>query len=150
MPGERGPALRAGPVVIDASVAVEYLVALSLTRQAAAVFRAVVDHDVELLAPDLIYPESTSALRRLVALRAIDGVAAGTALANLLQLPITTAGTKSLVEGAWEIREAVTVYDACYAALARELEAPLITADQRLVRALRQIDRRVTFLGDVA
>lgn len=149
MPGERGQALRGGPVVIDASVAVEYLVALSLTRHAAAVFQAVLDRDAELWAPDLLYAESASAFRRLVALKAIDAGAAGTALQDLLQLPILTTGTKALMEDAWRLRESLTVYDACYAALAHELDAPLVTADQRLVRALRQVNRRVTFLGDV-
>jgi hypothetical protein len=61
----------AGPVIVDASVAVEYLVAFSMTRQAQALFRTSVDGDVELWAPDLLYPESVSALRRLVRVRAV-------------------------------------------------------------------------------
>jgi predicted nucleic acid-binding protein len=114
-----------GPVVIDASVAVEYVIAISLTIQAQALFRATVDRDVELWVPDLLYPESVSAVRRLLRLRAITTAAADAAVARLVQLPLTISGTSGFVVRAWQLRDAVTPYDACYAALAETLDAAI-------------------------
>jgi predicted nucleic acid-binding protein len=142
--------LLAGPVVIDASVAVEYLVAISLTAQAEALFRSVVDQDVELWAPDLLYPESVSALRRLLRLRAIGPQAAETAVGRLSRLPLTSTGTGSLMMRAWELRQAVTPYDACYVALAEALRVPFVTADRKLIRALSNREIRAVYLGDLS
>ncbi len=143
-------ALLAGPVVIDASVAVEYLVAISLTAQAQALFRSVVDRDVELWAPDLLYPESVSALRRLLRLRAIGSQAAETAVGQLSRLPLTSTGTGGLMVRAWELRQAITPYDACYVGLAEALRAPFVTADRKLIRALSHHEVRAVFLGDLS
>jgi predicted nucleic acid-binding protein len=140
----------AGPVIVDASVAVEYLVAFSMTRQAQALFRTSVDGDVELWAPDLLYPESVSALRRLVRVRAVRLEAAATAVRDLVQLPLTIAGTSGLAEHAWQLRDMMTPYDACYVALAHALDGPVVTADRRLARAAAASGGRAVFLGDLA
>ena len=137
-------------MVVDASVAVEYVVAISLTTHAQALFRATVDRDVELWAPDLLYAESVSAVRRLLRLRAISTVAADAAVARLTQLPLTISGTSGLMARAWQLRDTVTPYDACYAALAETLDAPFVTADRRLARALAPRGTRALFLGDLA
>ncbi|MGH7335356.1 MAG: type II toxin-antitoxin system VapC family toxin [Candidatus Rokuibacteriota bacterium] len=139
-----------GPVVIDASVAVEYLIRSALTPHAQALLRSVVDHDVELWAPALLYPESVSALRKLSRLRAITTTEAHQAVEDLCRLPITTTGTRDLMARAWALREAVTAYDACYTALAEALGAPFVTADQRLTRALRGIGADGIYLGTLS
>lgn len=54
---------------------------------------------------------------------------------DLLALPVELFGHAPLARRAWELRSAVTAYDACYVALAEALEAPLATLDQRLARA---------------
>lgn len=41
----------------------------------------------------------------------------------------------SLLDGIWALRGNVTAYDAAYVALARLLDAPLITRDTRLAGA---------------
>jgi predicted nucleic acid-binding protein len=139
-----------GPVVVDASVAVEYLIAISLSAPAQALFRATVDRDVELWAPDLLYPECVSAMRRLYRLRAITRTAAETAVGRLVQLPLTISGTRDFTARAWQLRDTVTPYDACYAALAETLEAPFITADRRFARSLAPQGARAVFLGDLS
>jgi predicted nucleic acid-binding protein len=140
----------AGPVVIDASVAVEYLVSLPLTPWAQSIFRKTVGQDFELWAPDLIYAESVSALRRMVRLGAIRATAGETAVARLVQLPIATAATRDLMPEAWRLRDVITPYDACYAALAAVLEAPFVTADRALARALTARGKRAVFLGELS
>ncbi len=104
----RSPTTLRGPVVIDASVAVEYLVSSPLTPHAQALLRSVVERDVELWAPDLLYVESVSALRKLSRLRAITPSEAHQAVEDLRLLPIATTGTRDLMTRVWALRETVT------------------------------------------
>lgn len=123
-------------VVVDASVVVEYLVDLALTEQATLLFRRLDDADpIELWAPDLLHVEIASALRKLVRRKAISARDGERSLRNLLRLPLCTTGMAGILLDAWKIRDRVTPYDAMYLLLARELDAPLVTADIRLARA---------------
>ena len=97
-PAEPRLAALTGPVVVDASVTVEYLVGLSFTTQAEAIFRSVVDRDTDLWGPDLLYAESVSALRKLLRLRVITREAAEAAVGHLMRLPLTIVGTGGLME----------------------------------------------------
>jgi predicted nucleic acid-binding protein len=118
--------------------------------RAQAVFRATTGHEIELWAPDLIYPESVSALRRLVRLRAIPASAGDVAVGHLIELPIAIVPTRGLVRQTWPLRDVLTSYDACYAVLAEALEAPFITADRPLAKALSARGKRAVFLGDLS
>lgn len=135
--------------MMDASVVVEYLVALTFTERATAVFRAVVERELELWAPDLMYPESVSALRRMVRVGAIPPRSGESAVRRLIALPIGIASTRDLMIPAWHLRNTVIPYDACYVALTDALDAPVITADQALVEALRARGGRTLFLGNL-
>lgn len=54
---------------------------------------------------------------------------------QLSALPIRRYRHASLLAGIWSLRGHLTAYDAAYVALARLLEATLITRDERLARA---------------
>jgi predicted nucleic acid-binding protein len=124
-------------VVIDASVAVEFLVQLKYTAHADLLFGELGEPEstLQLWAPDLLFPESASALRKLVLLKAITAAAATATVDRLGRLPVATTGTAALLADAWRMRHNVTIYDACYLALAQRLDAPFVTADERLVRS---------------
>jgi len=94
-----------GQIVIDASVVVEYLVELTLTRQASALFEVLRhrEEELDLWAPDLIYAEAASALRKLVRLKSIPAAAGGRCVERLARLPITTTGTGSLIGDTWPL-----------------------------------------------
>lgn len=145
-----GRAGEAEIVVVDASVVVEFLVQLRYTAQASVVFRELVrpQSSLQLWAPDLLFPESASALRKLVLLKAIP-VAAGTTAVERSRLPIIATGTASLLADAWKLRGNVTIYDGCYLALAKRLDAPLLTADDRLVRSRRSAGVPVVSLTEI-
>lgn len=117
-------------VVIDASALVELLLR---TPRAATVAEAVSD-DV-LLAPDLINVEVASALRRLVRLGEVSQLRAAQAIHRLGEAPLQRVPTLGLLPDIWRTRDTISAYDAAYAALARALDARLITADGRLARA---------------
>ena len=129
-----------GAVVIDASVVVEYLTVLTLTDEATRFFAGLADPDLdrELWAPDLIYPEVVSALRRLVRRKSIPSAAGERAVVQLTRLPISVVGMAGLMLDAWKLRDALTIYDATYVALSRELGAPLVTADGKLAGSPRR------------
>jgi predicted nucleic acid-binding protein len=136
-------------VVIDASAVVEYLVELTLPDPATRLFHRVAEGRVELWAPDLVHPESASALRKLVRLEAIAAADAETAVENLVELPISIAGTAALMRDVWRMQAFLTPYDACYVALADVLGAELVTAERKLANELRKRSKRARFLGEL-
>ncbi len=127
-----------GRAVVDASVVVEQLVALPHSAAVDAVFTSVVETGAELWAPDLVYVETASALKKLVARRHIGAAAAKKSLGWLARLPLVAVGTSSLLGEIWDLRDTLSAYDASYVALARRLRAPLVTLDKRLAAAARR------------
>ena len=87
--------------------------------------------------PELAYVEVTSALRRLVAARAVDARRAALALRDLQVLPAQVSPHRPLLHRSWELRDNLTTYDALYVALAEALGATALIADRRLAHAPR-------------
>jgi predicted nucleic acid-binding protein len=85
-----------------------------------------------LAAPDLLRVEAVSVIRRRLPAGALTANQATHAIEELVNLPIAVHPTAALLRRAWELRDDVTAYDACYVALAEALGCPLATADQRL------------------
>lgn len=90
--------------------------------------------------PALCDVELTSALRGGLLRGALEVGRAREALGDYLALPLHRFDHRPLLPRALALRDFLTAYDACYAALAELLEAPLYTADRRLARALRERD----------
>lgn len=85
--------------------------------------------------PDLLRIEVTSVLRRHLGAGALTTVQADAAFDDLIDLPIRVFPTAPLLRRTWQLRNDLSTYDACYAALAEVLDVPLLTADQRLAHA---------------
>ena len=68
--------------------------------------------------------------------RALTEVRAVEALADYLDLPLTRHGHASLVRRVLELRANFSAYDATYIALAEGVYGELLTADDRLARAV--------------
>ena len=118
------------PIVIDASAFVELLLRTAVGTR---VERAV--GDAELVAPDGLNPEVMHALRGLERGGKLTGARASQAIGRLSQAAITRVPTLSLLREAWSLRANVSAYDACYVALARQFDCPLLTTDRPLTRA---------------
>ena len=116
--------------VLDASAVVDVLAA---TDRAAHVRRHLAGAD-ELVAPDLLFPEVTSALWRLVRRDELSAAEAETGLRQLEVLPVDVVPGRRLVPAAWSLRTSVRISDAFYLACADVAQAPLLTSDARLGR----------------
>lgn len=92
-------------------------------------------------APALCDVEVTAALRRAALREIVSSQRVGLALQHYLQLPLTRHGHTALLARMLELRSNFSAYDACYVALAEGLDADLLTADERLSRAVRRHTR---------
>jgi len=119
-------------IVVDASVVVDFLIDAGSTTRIRQAFR---DYGDDLHAPGHLDLEVASALRRHVAVGALDPRRADAAMADLADLAVERHDLAALMPRVWSLREQITAYDAAYLALAEALDAPLLTRDARLARA---------------
>jgi predicted nucleic acid-binding protein len=117
-------------IVIDASAFVELLLQ---TTVGVRVDQAV--GDAELIAPDVLNPEVLHTLRGLERGGKLTSARASEAVERLVQETIVRVPTAGLLHEAWSIRANVSAYDACYVALARLFDCPLLTTDRPLTSA---------------
>ena len=116
--------------VVDASVAVEYLLRTRLGRNVAGEM----EHAF-LIAPELLDVEVLSALRRAVRQKRLAASIAHGAIADLVDWEVIRIPHRTLAPSAWRQRHDASAYDAFYVAAARAFDAPLLTADGPLSRA---------------
>ena len=116
--------------VVDASVAVEYLLRTPLGLTVAEMIE-----DASLAAPELMDAEVLSVLRRAVLNGHLDGARAQMVVDNLAHWPVDRISHQSLTPLAWKYHRNVSAYDAFYVAAAHVHGIPLLTADGRLSRA---------------
>jgi predicted nucleic acid-binding protein len=86
-------------------------------------------------APHILHAEVASYLRRAERLGQISRAVAALAHADLTSLAIELLPYEPFAERVWQLRHAVTPYDAWYVAIAEAFDAPLATLDQRLANA---------------
>ena len=125
--------------VFDASVIVRAGVDSS---PAARAWTARLDRDVSGHAPDLMWAEVASALRRYVHTGAMTRRHAHEVLAYALGLRLAVRPLRGLAAPALDraIGGDLSVYDACYVVLADALGATLVTADRTLAAAAGRAD----------
>jgi predicted nucleic acid-binding protein len=119
-------------VVVDASVVIAALLDVG---DAGAWAEELLVSSPSLQAPELIRAEATNVLRRLERAKQISTAEANAAHEDLMQLKLELFGFDEFGERVWELRHAVTSYDAWYIALAEALALPLATLDERLAKA---------------
>jgi predicted nucleic acid-binding protein len=122
-------------LVLDASALLEYLINSVRGQKFAPILQA---HDSDLHAPTLCDVELASGLVRLLVRKWISMERASDLLLDLNELPITRHGHLTLLPRAISLRNNFSVYDAVYVALAENLSATLLTADEKLAGAVRK------------
>jgi predicted nucleic acid-binding protein len=119
-------------IVVDASTLTDYLVG---REPALAAVEAALGADAEqpLHAPELVWPETLNALRRLAQRGNISDERATQAALELTDVRLVTYPHAPLAESVWRMRHELTAYDATYLAVALALEDPLLlTGDSGL------------------
>jgi predicted nucleic acid-binding protein len=123
------------PVVLDASVAAKwFLPDENLAPQA----DRLLEEAISFFVPDLFWTEFANILWKASRTGRISQASAMQSLENALAQPLKTAPSLSLTKAALEIAAAFdrSVYDSLYLALAIESGTYLVTADERLFRAV--------------
>jgi len=125
-PGER--------LVVDASVAVKWVVPEPHSDQAAALL----DHT--LVAPDLFFAECANVLWKKLRRGDLTEEEASIAARTLEQVDVVVVPSRAYLGRAVAIAAALEhpAYDAIYLAVAEAFGLRLVTADARLIRKMRQ------------
>ena len=134
-------------LVVDASVAIKWVVAETLTDEALAILAS----DSELVAPDLLPIEVGNVLWKKIRATDLTADQAFERFDGLGKMGIQIVGTGSIQSQAIQlaVETGRTVYDSLFLALAVAEDCRLVTADEHFVNALHatRCAPRVTWLG---
>ena len=125
-------------LVVDASVGIKLFLNEALSDRAASLFDQLqAQPPAQLYVPDLFFIECASILTKHVQRFGYPAASAAQDLSALRQLRLRSVSTAELMATALQLALAqrLSAYDAAYVTLAQRLQIPLITADERLVRA---------------
>ncbi len=122
-------------LVVDASVAVKWLFPEVHTEAA----KRVLKNTREIIAPDLIWAEVTSAACKKIRQKEAKPEEAVALLREFQNYPIETTESKVLMETALLVacEAGLSIYDALYLALSYDRDCSLVTADRRLYDRVR-------------
>jgi predicted nucleic acid-binding protein len=128
-------------VVVDASVAGKWFLPAKgepLAEEAVLLLRRYVSGEIRFAVPDLFWAELGNLMWKAVRQGRCEQAAAEAALRSLQERKLATVASRDLLELAFGIATAYgrSVYDSLYVALAVQLKAQLVTADERLANAL--------------
>lgn len=138
--------------VVDAGVGIKLFLREQWTDAAEQLFAGLEQEPTRrLYVPDLFYIECANILWKYVRRFGYAADEARHDLVDLRQLNLSAVATDDLLTHAFDlaVEHGLTVYDACYVALADLLELPLLTADERLVNKLRGKEYDIRWIGDL-
>jgi predicted nucleic acid-binding protein len=136
--------------VVDASVGIKKFIVEPLTPKVDQLFAHFNDPDARLYIPDLFYIECTNIAWKYIRSGLYDNVEAQANLADLKLLRFATTPTADLMLQALtlSVTYGISAYDACYVALARQENVPLLTQDQRLVNTFQNTDFNIRLFSN--
>ena len=142
-----------GLVVVDASLAVKWLVREVHSDKAYALARSWAGQGTQPVAPYLMPVEVANALHRRVVRKEVSVAEAVHLLDGFLASGIEFREPRSIHSRALELSDQLrqeAVYDTHYLALAETLDCELWTADERFYRATSEQQARVKWVGSFA
>ena len=139
-------------VVVDANVALKWVLSEDQTAEASALRARWVESGESVIAPPIFRAEVTNALHQSLRQQKLTKTAASDGIGFLVEW-IEINEPLGLYERALEIAGELglgATYDALYIALAEHHACDMWTADRRLLGAAQRRFRSVRWLGDVA
>ena len=139
-------------VCVDASLIIRTLVPGQFSDEAELLLSTWQTERTQLIAPSLLAFEVTSALRRLVALKAITSLRGDEAFTQFLRIPIRLSSRRAIFPLAWKLAQDLNrprAYDTAYLALAQLAKCEFWTADERLYNAISMRLPWVQWIGNV-
>ena len=120
--------------VVDASVVIKWFIPEIHSGAA----RRLLEQDHQYLAPDLLFAELGNVIWRKVRGGELLPAQGERLMTDLSTIAVETVPCRRLAKDAYSLAVATgrTLYDALYVALAVRLDTQMITADERLARAL--------------
>jgi predicted nucleic acid-binding protein len=129
-------------VCTDANFVLKLVVKEDGSQRVRDLWTSWTSNDVEVVAPSLLWYESTATLRKHVYRGTLSQREAEEALSALFRLRLSTVYSADMHRVAWEIATRLgepTAYDAHYLAVAQQFGCPFWTADKRLYHAARSL-----------
>ena len=142
-----------GVVIVDASLAVKWLVREEHSDGARAISRSWASEGTRTAAPSLMPVEVANALHRRVVRGELAADDAARLLENLLASRIELREPPSIHVRALEVASELAqgaVYDSHYLALAQIFDCDLWTADEKFFRVARQAAPNIRWIGETA
>ena len=142
-----------GRVVVDASMALKWLVKEEHSDEARAIARFWEDQGVRIVAPHFMPVEAANALHRRVVRNEMSVEEAVGLVAGLLASGIDLFDPPNLYGRALELASRLdqgAVYDAHYLALAETLDCELWTADEKFFHAASPVVKNIRLIGHVS
>lgn len=126
-------------VVLDASVGVKWFFEEEESDRAALLMNSIEEKQIEVVVPEIFYPEFAGTCWKKVKKKKAALAWAIKALDDVMALPFTKYPDFELADVALEnaLLYKISVYDALYLSLAEIYVAPLVTADETLLKACR-------------
>lgn len=140
--------------IVDASVVVEWLVPEVLEAEADQLFEWILMQDGEAHGPDFLKVEVAQVIWKKWRAKELIRSEVRSAMAELAALPLHLHHSSLFLSDAVDIacKFDRTVYDSTYLALADVLDCDFISADERLINAIRQANwaGSIRWLGEWA
>ncbi len=138
-------------IVVDSSVVIKWFDAEPYAAEADRILTAYETGALVLLAPDILPAEVGNIIwKKQTLLKRLTAMEAQEILRKFQALSFTLMPTAILLDDAYHfaIAHQRTVYDALYLVLSIREQCPFVTADERLVNAVKNAFPHVVWLGN--
>ncbi len=137
-------------LVIDSSVALKWFVTEPYTAEARRILDGYRRGDFTFLAPDLIYAEVGNVLWKKHHFQGLSAADAQQIITEFQTVSFVITPTAKLLDHAFRlaVTHQRTVYDSVYLALSEQESCQVVTADERLVSAVRPRFTNIVWLAN--
>jgi len=139
-----------GKIVVDSSVVIKWFVVEPFSTEARRILDGYQTGMLALHAPDLIDAELGNIVWKKYRFQGLAAADAQQIIDEFQRLTFVLTSTADLLDEAYRLAVAHerTVYDAMYLALSVREQCPYVTADEKLVKAIRSAFPNVIWVAD--